>query len=335
MLKALANCFGVSGMEDSVRRCIEEQLRGYDIKLRTDAMGNLHAMVDGDGPPILVTTYMDEPGIIVTKITEDGYLQFETIGPVAPSCLVSKRVWIGTCPGIISLKAIHLTKKKERETPVKASQLFVDIGANTREEAAKIAEIGDYGTFDIPYRELENHFVKGRAIAGRMGCVAAIELLKKSPDCNLHVIFATQRQIGCRGMIAASWNLEADFTVVLDGIAAQDYTTAPKEGRPQAGEGVALLHHSGSGKMDATFYSMAKKVAEEEEIPIQNCSVDEKGQEQILQQTGKKQRCLCLGIPVRYPESLGQVANIKDLQAMIRLSHTMIHRVSKGGGEIL
>ncbi len=325
MFKELEHCFGVSGLEEPVSQFLQAQLESLCEKTWKDSMGNLHGENHGNGKKILICTHMDEPGIIITEITEDGYLRFETVGEISPAFLVSKKVWIHGHPGIISLKAIHLTTKSERETPIKAQQLFVDIGAENKEEAKKIVEIGDYGVFDIPYVELANDFIKGRAIAGRMGCFAVLEMLKHRPNANLHVIFAVQHEIGNRGISPGIWNLDAEIAIVLDGTPAKIYPDVD-ESLPEAGNGVALLRRTGSGNTNAELYALAKKLAEEEGVSIQYSQKKEKGAESVIEASGKEISVLCLDIPVRYANTTAQVASKKDLHAMTKLAIALIER---------
>lgn len=325
MLKELTSLYGVSGLEMPVRSYLEEKIKNECDALYQDGMGNLHAVKHGKGPKVLVTAYMDEPGIIITQITKDGYLRFETVGRIQPAFLVSKRVFINGHAGIISLKAIHLASKEERQTPVKVKQLFVDIGADTREEAEKAVEIGDYGVIDSDYRELENNMVKGRALAGRMSCAAAVWLLEQL-HCNLHVIFAVQREIGCRGMQAAAQNVDADFSVVFDAAPTED-KKEKGQNTPWSGDGPVLFRRTGAGCIDPALWLKAKETAKEHGIPIQCCTTKEKGQESVLLQTGNRHRCICLGIPVRYAGSASQIADKKDFDNLKKLSYALIENI--------
>ncbi len=327
MLKELVNCVAVSGMEEEISLFLEEQVKNICQITQKDGMGNLHAINRGEGPSFLLITYVDEPGVIVTRITDDGYLCFETIGRINPAFLVSKRVSFGETAGVISLKAIHLTTKEEREIPIKSSQLFIDIGASSKDEAAKLIEIGDYGVLDIPYVELNHGFVKGRALAGRMGCAVAIELLKKYPNRNIHVIFATQREI--RGIYTP--NTEADYLIFLDGMKAKDYMTKNKS-VPEAGKGVIIASCQPGGRLSADDVAW-KMLAVDEEIPVQIGILTEPNF--LSAPMGKNSAMLkifhsvSLAIPVRYPESVAPIANTEDMNAMLRLTEKYINHVYK------
>lgn len=330
MLKELVNRVAVSGMEDGVRDFLKDELKTSCQTVITDGMGNLHAINQGDGGKLVLITYMDEPGVIVTRITEDGYLQFETVGRINPAFLVSKRVFFGAITGVISLKAIHLTTKKEREIPVKASQLFIDIGASSKEEAEKLVDIGEYGTLDIPYLELRNGLVKGRAIAGRMGCKVAVNLLKKNPNRNIHAIFAVQREIKNRGILGYGFVDDAEYTIVLDGIKAKDYL-ADHKNCPEIGKGVIIASNLPGGQF-TTEDKNCRTIAEKMHIPYQLGVLE--SQVHWLgyhSKSSQKQgvRRLSLAIPVGYPDSVAPVAKLSDMEAMEQLAQCFIDSMSK------
>ncbi len=315
MIKKLVNCVGVSGLETEVRQCIQTMLSEMGVKFWTDTMGNLHGEKDGSSKkPVILTTYMDEPGLIVTKITKDGYLKFEIVGRVKPEFLVSKRVRVGNQIGIISLKAIHLSTKKERETPVKADQLFIDIGAKSYEDASALVEVGDYVAFDSNYKEMDGNCIMGSALAGRLGCYIALNLLKNPAVKNLHVIFAVQREIQNRGMIPASYNLSGEYAIALDGIEGRLWNF--KAETAELGKGPVLIPRTGAGEMDTCLGKRLKTLAKETDIPLGSLCTKMVGAESVLQKNGTGLRCLCLGIPVRYMASPTQVACLDDCRKL-------------------
>lgn len=328
MFKQLENYAVTSGMEDGIRNFIHEQLKSYCHFTETDGMGNLHAINQGEGPQILLVTYMDEPGVIVTKITEEGYLGFEMIGRINPAFLVSKRISFGNINGVISLKAIHLTTSKEREIPVKTSQLLIDIGASSKEEAENLIEVGDYGTLDIPYLALKNGYVKGRAPAGRMGCSVAMEILKRNPNRNIHVIFAVQREIGNRGLVGCINKVCADYVIVLDGMKAKDYNTKKKD-MPESGQGVLVISRYPGGILDDSTKKLCQMISEKENIPIQYGVIDSAGIEDVFVKEGFS-NILSLAIPVRYYDSVAPIANLNDMDGMLRLVNGFISNITKG-----
>ncbi len=327
MLRELENQFAVSGMEDMLRDFIQEKLSALCDFVEVDKMGNLHAIQYGDGPKFQIVTHMDEPGVIVTQITEEGYLRFETVGRINPAFLVSKRVFFGEHTGIISLKAIHLTTKEEREIPVKTSQLYIDIGAKSKEDASRVVELGDYGVIDIQYHELNNGYVKGRGIAGRMGCVAAMEILKQNPGRNISIIFAVQREIGSRGVLGYDNNFQSDYTIVFDGVSGKNYMNS-ESNIPESGKGVVLITKHPGGMIDSDVLKICRKIAKEENIALQIDTMQKNGTISALLKTGSH-NIVALAIPVRYADSVSPVASLKDLEGMFRLTNRLVGMISQ------
>ncbi len=327
MLKELSKQIAVSGAEGEFGRFIQDELMACCKSVMRDKMGNIHGFHHGNGPNICLITYLDEPGVIVTKITDDGYLCFETIGRINPSFLVSKHVVFEHCNGVISLKAIHLTTTKEREAPVQASQLYIDIGASSKEEAMNLVEIGDYGCLDVSYQEFGEGFVKGRAIAGRMGCNVALAIMKKNNNCNIHAIFAVQREINHRGIAGCIDKIEPGIAIVLDGLKAQDYTQNNKM-MPESRKGVVVVRKYPCGVLDKKYDVLCQNISQNEAIPIQYGVRVEDGTEATLLKVGCN-TVVSLSIPVRYADSASPVANIADMDAMFRLTDGIIDFVSK------
>ncbi len=294
----LNDCYAISGSEEPIRQWLKKQLSAETVF--TDRMGNLIAHKCGSGKKVILAVPMDEPGIIVTQITEDGYLKFETVGRFRPEFLAFKRVRINGIQGVIALKAIHLTSKEEREKPMKENQLFVDIGADSYEEASRVICIGDCGTVDSEYRRFGDRMLKGRAVGSRLACKVAAELLQKPCSADLTVVFSVQREIACRGLSAALCEFKADIGIALDGVPAIP------------GEGVILTEHT-----DFDIKNRMISLAKQKGIPVKSCVANEKGQETVLKQQGIT--TLALGIPVRYPESASQIASLDDAEALKQL----------------
>ncbi len=293
----LCNSYAVSGYETPVREQLIHRLTSHCDSLKVDTLGNLIVFKEGKNKDkkIMVTVPMDEPGIIVKKITEDGYLKFQIIGRLRPEFLAFKQVIINGHSGVIGLKAVHLTTKEERERPVKTTELFIDIGASSYQEAANIITVGDYGVIDAPCMVFGKEMIKGRAIGARLGCNLMAELLTEELPIGLEVVFSVQREIGCRGICTGIRQIEAEIAIALDGM----------EGNPC--DGVILANQT-----NKKWKKVLLHLAEREGVSLTSCVLDAKGQESVLLQAGK--RVIAMGLPVRYPESASQVASLSDVR---------------------
>ena len=189
LLKELCALNGVSGEEDQVRDFIRAQAAPHADSIRTDALGNLIVFKKGrksTGNRLMLCAHMDEVGIIVTRITDEGFLKFEFVGCVDRRVAIGKPVVLGPdrVPGIIGLKAVHLVSREEAKKAPKTESLYIDIGVSSKEEAQELVELGTYGSFVCDPEEFGSGFLKAKAIDDRIGCAVMLELLKD--DLRLH-----------------------------------------------------------------------------------------------------------------------------------------------------
>ena len=138
LLKTLCALPGPSGEEDAVRSFIRSQAEPYADEIRTDPMGNLLVFRKGEkrlAKPVMLCAHMDEVGVIVKRVTEDGMLKFGFVGGVDPRVVIGRRVKFGNVTGVVGIKAVHLTSASERKTMPKAKDLYIDIGASSKKDA--------------------------------------------------------------------------------------------------------------------------------------------------------------------------------------------------------
>jgi len=231
MLKKLAELCGVSGAESEVSEFIKKEITPYCTEITSDNMGNLIAYKKGknSNKTVALFAHTDEVGFIVTKITDEGYLKFRSVGGVDPQILVSKQVTVNeNINGVISFKAVHLSTKEERETRVKISDLFIDIGAESKADAMRYVNVGDYCSFKSDFVEFGEAQVKAKALDDRVGCAILIEALKQELDVDLYAVFTTQEEVGLRGAKVAAYSMNPDYALVVEGTTCSDITGTPK-----------------------------------------------------------------------------------------------------------
>ena len=151
LLKQLTELSGVSGNEKEVRDLIIAEIKDYVDSLKIDRIGNIIAYKKGKdtSKKLMVTAHMDEVGLLVKEIDSMGLLKFTTVGGIDKRILVSKPVLVGKnkVSGVIGAKPIHLQKREEWKRALTLDELYIDIGAKTKEEAEKLVDIWDYVTF--------------------------------------------------------------------------------------------------------------------------------------------------------------------------------------------
>ena len=335
-VKKLCALSGVSGWEDEVRDWILEQALPFADETGTDALGNLYVFKKGSvtpPKPVMVCAHMDEVGLIVTGIDDEGYLRFDFVGGVDRRVVLGKRVFIGpkAVPGVIGLKAIHLTDAEERGTVPKTESLRVDIGAENADDAKKKVRPGDRGVFDATIYEFGDGLVKAKALDDRVGCAAMLMLLERDLPVDAWFVFTVQEEVGCRGAAVAASRVEPVFALVLEG------TTAADVGGAEKGSEVCFL---GKGPvipfMDkGTIYSHSDyerftALAERCGIPWQTKSRVSGGTDaSAIQRREAGASVLTVSVPLRSIHSPASVGNIKDIEAMPVLAEKILEELSR------
>ncbi|MEZ5336530.1 MAG: M42 family peptidase, partial [Methanolobus sp.] len=139
LITKLSNAHGISGSEGNIRAILEEELKPYVDEMRVDKMGNLIAVRKGEGPSIMLAAHMDEIGLMVKYIDDNGFLKFVKIGGWYDPTLHSQRVMVhttkGPIPGVIGSKPPHVMNPDDRKKPPESKDMFIDIGAKDKEDA--------------------------------------------------------------------------------------------------------------------------------------------------------------------------------------------------------
>lgn len=176
-LRELCLLSGISGEENEIREYIISRIREH-CDYKVDALGNIIAQKIGKKRPkrqLMISAHMDEVGMIVTSIKEDGTLLFSEVGGVDARVILGRSVLVGPrkIPGVIGTKAVHMQTSEERNTAVPVDQLYIDIGAEKKEEALLNVSLGDAVSFAPCFGELGNGYLYGKALDDRVGCAMA------------------------------------------------------------------------------------------------------------------------------------------------------------------
>ena len=268
MLEKLCSAAGVAGGEDEVRDIIYQACKYYEPTV--DVMGNVLVSTKGKGKKILLAAHMDEVGLIISGIEDNGFLRFKTVGGVDTGVIIGKKVFVGKkkIPGIIGIKAIHLQKKDE-EAP-KEDELYIDIGAENKEEAEGIVELGDYTSFEPVYAKFGDNLIAAKALDDRAGCAILLEMLKRNGGKNLCLAFTAQEEVGCRGAQAAAEFFRPDIAIVVETTFCNDaYPAKPHETPTKMGKGPVLTFMDGSAVIDREVIESIGEIADMHKIPWQ------------------------------------------------------------------
>ncbi len=346
LLEKLSLLFGPSSCEGEVADFIVGQIQGDCDSYTRDRLGNVIAKVSGRGieynaespKKVMICAHMDEVGIMVSDITEEGYLKFMTIGGISPAVLLDKRVIIGEgdkrINGIISSKAIHMQSAEERTKVTPISKMYIDIGASSETEAREYVEIGDVGVFESDFVRFgsEDKLIKGKALDDRLGCAIMIDIMRKlhtngkGLEYDVYFAFTCCEEIGISGAVVAANTISPDAAIVLESTAVADIHGVPEASRvAKLGEGGAISLMDRSTIYDRNIVDIALSVAEIKGIKAQIKRYISGGNDSAnIQRSGKGVKVLSLSAPSRYIHSASNVVHTDDVEAMGELVYALV-----------
>lgn len=331
-LKTLTQLPGVSGNEIQVRRAIYEACKPISDSVTIDNMGNIIAYKKStvkNAPSVALVAHMDEVGFLITGATDDGFLRFEPVGGIDSRVVVSKSVFVGedNVQGIIGAMAIHLQTPEDRKRVLKYSDLYIDVGAKSKDEALKLCPIGSYAVFDSPYTPFGDDCVISKAFDNRVGCYSLLEILKSRYPVNITCIFNNQEEIGCRGAEGSAYTDKSPIALILEGTTCNDMGDTPSSEQVcKMGHGVTVSFMDNASIAHRPLYKAILELAREKSISHQEKQSVSGGNESSSFQKKKSGRATCvLSVPCRYIHGPSSVIKLSDLQAQIDLVSTFLN----------
>ena len=335
-VKTLCALSGVASFEDPVREYLMEQAKPFADEMRVDALGNLIVFKKGaksTGNKLMLCAHMDEVGLIIKRITDDGYLKFSAIGGIDRRVLIGKRVFVGwnRVPGIIGLKAVHLTTAEERGKMPRLEEYYLDIGAKNKEEAEALVSLGDFAVFDNECMEFGNGMLKAKAIDDRVGCAVMLKLLQSDLPMDCVFAFTVQEEVGTRGAFGAAFSVTPEIALVLETTTAADLPGIKGQKRVCApGQGPVISLMDGGTIYDKELFQLMCDTADSLEIPWQVKHYIAGGNDsRVVQRTKGGVRVAGLSAAVRYLHAPTSVGAIKDFEQMLTLSAAFIDALAQ------
>ena len=335
-LKTLCALSGVSSFEDEVRDYIRQRVTPYATDLRVDAMGNLIVLKKGaraTGNKLMLCAHMDEVGLIIKSITEDGYLKFGCVGGIDRRVLLGKQVALGEqkVTGVIGLTAIHMTTAEERKKVPKLEEYYIDIGVKSREEAEKLVGIGDCGVFVSDVVEFGDGMLKAKAIDDRAGCAVLVKLLEEDLPMDCTFVFTVQEEVGTRGAFGSAFSVTPEIALVLEGTTAADNPALDESLQVcWPGKGPVLSWMDGGSIYDRGLFELLRELADRNGLPWQMKHYLAGGTDaSAIQRTKSGVRVAGISAAVRYLHAPSSVANISDMEHMLTLARLFVGAVAE------
>ncbi len=323
-LKKLVTTPSPSGFEADIQRVCKDYVEKHADEVYKDVHGNQFAVLNPKGKPrIMLAGHVDEIGLMVNHIDDNGFMSVAPIGGVDASILDGQRVVVhgegGDVSGVIGRRAIHLTDPEDRGKPLKMHELWVDIGAKDKADAQKAAAVGDPVTLDVGFTQLRNDNVCARALDDRIGAFVVIEALrllaKKKPTCAVYCVTTVQEEVGLRGAATAAYSCEPDAGIAVDVSHATDHPNCDNKryGATTLGGGPILARGCNINPVVAKGLADAAK---KEKIPYQmSAEPRATGTDANAMQLSRGGVATGLvGIPNRYMHSPVEMVNLGDVK---------------------
>jgi endoglucanase len=323
-LRKLLDTPGPSGFESPAARVWQDEARKLTA-VTNDVAGNSVAIVNGGGPvTVMLAGHIDEIGVIVTWIDDEGFAWIGPIGGWDPQVLVGQRIRFagndGDVVGVVGRKPIHLIKREDRDKSVKFEDLWVDIGAASRAEAGQRLSVGDAGVIDTRVVELPNNRLASRAIDDRIGAFVVLEALRRYRErpgvAAVAAVATTQEEIGFHGggALIAAGRLGPSMAIAVDVTHATDHPTADKKdsGDHRIGGGPVLSRGS---VISPVAFRILRDAATRLAMPF---SVQAAGREtstdaDFIHLAREGIATALVSIPNRYMHSPSELVSLEDL----------------------
>lgn len=316
LIKKLTQISGNSGNEEGIREILVESIKDKVDEIKVDALGNLIAIKKGTGKKILIAAHMDEIGIMVTHIDEKGFLRFSNLGGVSPFNAIGQRVQFTN--GTIGV--VNKEQKFEDMKSLKLSNLFVDIGATSREEAKKLVNIGDVAVF-MGEAHLQGDLVISKALDDRAGCAVLVEAINQLPktDNEIYFAFTVQEEIGTRGAKTVAYNFDVDMAIAIDVTATGD-TPESRLMEVKMGYGPAIKIKDNSILCHRDVIRLMEDKAKAANIPYQ-FEILEFGGTDVgsIHITKDGIPSGAISIPTRHIHSPSECVSLKDMENVVKL----------------
>lgn len=330
LLKRLTQAVGVSGCEDNIADELCSILEPYG-KVSKDSLNNVYCTF-GDGYHFLLDAHLDEIGLIVTEITNDGFIKFDKCGGIDFRMLSGYQVSVWgkkEIKGVISAKPPHLQTDEELKSVSKLKDLSVDTGY-TADELRKIVRPGDRITFKRNFTKLLNNRVSASCLDDRAGVCAVLlclEKLKKLP-CKITVMFSSQEELGLRGAGAGAFGIQCDEAICVDVSFALAPGCDPKDCGVLGGGAMIGFSPILNAQMSKSLKDTADELGINYQIEVMNGKTGTNADVLSITQSGIK--TALISIPERYMHQPVEVVDLSDIE---NTAHLIGGYIAKRVGE--
>ncbi|MCE7793397.1 M42 family metallopeptidase [Salipaludibacillus sp. CUR1] len=344
MLKDLTDANGIPGNEREPREVMKNYIAPFAESVETDHLGSLIAKKTGtvqDGPKIMVAGHLDEIGFMVTHIDDRGFIKFQPVGGWWEQVMLAQRVTVmtrkGNIPGVIGSKPPHILPPEARKKSVDKKEMFIDIGASSKEEAEEFGvRPGDSVVPVCEFTVMKNEkMLMAKAWDNRIGCAIAIEVLRRLKDEDhpntVYGVGTVQEEVGLRGARTSAHYIQPDIGFGVDvGIAGDTPGVTEKDALAKMGKGPQIIMYDASMVSHKGLRDFVTDTADEKEIPYQFDSVPGGGTDSgAIHLTANGVPALSITIATRYIHTHAAILHRDDFENAVQLIVEVIKKMDR------
>jgi putative aminopeptidase FrvX len=339
-LKTIVGESSPSGYEREVGEIFRSFLTPFVHDVRKDVLGNVTAVINSDAEfKVMIAAHIDEIGLMIHHISEEGFLHFQMIGGNDSIVADGQRVWVKgreRMAGVVGRKSSTVQSPSEAKGKPSTKELWIDIGATSKQEAEEVVALGDVATFQPEFQTLLGSRAAGRAFDNKAGVAAMAETMRLladggrlSPDIGVYAVASTQEEIGSRGAQAAAYAISPDVAIAIDmGVATDVPGLMPHEyGLLVVGQGPALSRGPNTSPI---LYDLLRDAALARKAPFQvrPDPASSPTDARVLLLTHCGAAAALLEVPLRYMHTPCEVLDLRDVTGCARLLADFCEQVS-------
>lgn len=334
-IKKLSLLDGVSGRENAVRDYIINEVSAYADSIETDPLGNLIVFKKGKNTPknkVMLDAHMDEVGLMITYINSDGTLEFDRVGGIDKRVMLGKPVTVGEnkIKGVIGVKATHMVPAAEKLNM--PSTMYIDIGADSKEEAEKVVSLGDYVCFNSEFVKFGDGLIKCKALDDRAGCAILIDMIKSELPYDMYFNFAAGEEVGFGIAQTAFYKVQPDYAIVVETTTAADLADVPENKKVcSLGNGGVISFMDRRTIYPKELFDSAFELAEKHGIKAQVKSLVAGGNNAgVIHKAAGGIKTITVSLPCRYLHSPSCVLKREDIEESAKLIRVLAEEFANG-----
>jgi endoglucanase len=341
-LRRLLDAPGPSGYEQAPARVWRAEAETFADEVTHDVVGNSYARVGpregiAQAPRVLLAGHIDEIGFVITHIDKEGFLWFAPLGGWDEQVVVGQRLRIlsreGDVIGVVGKKAAHLLRDEDRRKPTRLEDMWIDIGAASRDEAKERVDIGDPVVIDSRFVELSGDLCVSRSMDNRVGAFVALEAARlvaaDRAAAEVYAVATVQEEISFGGASTASFTLPSAVAIAIDVTHATDYPGADKKSDHEVKVGGGPVLTRGATINDRVFFGLrdaARALGIEAAIQASGRSSGTDADAMI--RSGSGTATGLVSIPNRYMHSPNEIVSLSDLESAARVIAELIRSIT-------